>query len=60
MIGPRATTKKKTPKKIIKEIIGAGPVVQQLSVHVPLLGSPGFAGSDPGCGHGTPWHTMLW
>ena len=26
----------------------AGPVVQWLSLHVPLLGGPGFAGSDPG------------
>ena len=39
---------------------GAGLVVQQLSSHVPLLGSPGFAGSDPGCGHGAAWHAMLW
>ena len=21
---------------------------------------PGFAGSDPGCGHGTAWWAMLW
>ena len=27
-------------------------MVQQLSSHVPLLGGPGFAGLDPGCGHG--------
>ena len=40
--------------------IGAGLVVQRLSSHIPLLGGPGFAGSDPGCGHGTAWHTMLW
>ena len=39
---------------------GAGPVAQQLSSHVPLLGGPGFDGSDPGCGHGTAWHAMLW
>ena len=39
---------------------GAGPVAQRLSSHVPLLSGPGFAGSDPGCGHGTDWHTMLW
>ena len=32
---------------------GAGPVAQRLSSHVPLLGGPGSAGSDPGCGHGT-------
>ena len=32
---------------------GADPVVQRLSVHVLLLGGPGFAGSDPRCGHGT-------
>ena len=34
---------------------GAGPVAQQLSSHVLLLGGPGFASSDPGCGHGTAW-----
>ena len=28
---------------------------QQLSLHVPLLGGPGFAGSDPMWGHGTAW-----
>ena len=33
----------------------AGPVAQWLSAHVLLLGSPGFAGWDPGCGHGTAW-----
>ena len=41
-------------------MVGAGPVAQGLSSHVPLLGGPGFAGLDPGCGHGTTWHTMLW
>ena len=30
-------------------------MAQWLSSHVPLLGSPGFAGWDPGCGHGTAW-----
>ena len=39
---------------------GAGLVAQWLSVHVPLLGGLGFAGSDAGCGHGTAWHAMLW
>ena len=34
---------------------GTGPVAQRLSLHVPLLGGPGFAGSDAGCGHGTTW-----
>ena len=24
------------------------------------FGSLGFPGSDPGCGHGTAWHAMLW
>ena len=38
----------------------AGPVVQWLSSHILLLGGPSFAGSDPGCGHGTTWHGMLW
>ena len=37
------------------KVVGAGPVAQRLSAHVPLLGGPGFAGSDPGCGHGTAW-----
>ena len=23
-------------------------------------GSPGFAGSDPRCGHGSAWQAMLW
>ena len=32
---------------------GASPVAQQLSLIVLLLGGPGFAGLDPGCGHGT-------
>ena len=30
-------------------------VAQQLSAHLLLLSSLGFAGSDPGCGHGTAW-----
>ena len=29
-------------------------MVQQLGSHVPLSG-PGFAGLDPGCGHGAAW-----
>lgn len=33
--------------------IRAGPVAQGLSAHI--LGGPGFAGSDPGCEHGTAW-----
>ena len=24
------------------------------------FGGLGFAGSDPGCGHGTAWQAMLW
>ena len=36
-------------------MLGAGPVAQRLSSHVPLLGGPGFAGSDPGCRHSTAW-----
>ena len=39
---------------------GASLVAQRLSSHDPLLGGPGFASSDPGCGHGTAWHVMLW
>ena len=35
----------------------AGLLAQWLSSHVPLLGGPGFTGSDPGCGHGTAWQT---
>ena len=39
----------------------AGPVAHWLSSHVPLLGGPEFAGSDPGFGHGTTWQkAMLW
>ena len=30
-------------------------MAQWLSAHVPLLGSSGFAGADPGCRHGTAW-----
>ena len=37
---------------------GAGPVEQWLSLHA--LGSPGFPSSNPGCRHGTAWHTILW
>ena len=33
---------------ILKLNKGAGLVAQQLSVHIPLLGGPGFAGSIPG------------
>ena len=39
---------------------GAGPVAQQLSSHVPLLCGPAFASLDPGRGHGTTWHAILW
>src|SRR3712207_8362218 len=37
--------------------IGAGLVAPRLSLHVPLLGGPGFAGLDPRCGHGTAWRS---
>ena len=30
-------------------------MAQRLRLRVPLLGGLGFAGSDPGCGHGTAW-----
>ena len=33
-------------------------MAQRLSSHVLLLSGPGFAGLDPGCGHGTVWHAM--
>ena len=33
--------------QVLEENMGAGPVVQQLSAHVPLLGDPGFASWDP-------------
>ena len=39
----------------IQRILGAGPMAQWLSSHVPLLGDSEFAGSDPRCGHGTAW-----
>ena len=45
---------------LIRQETGAGPMAQRLSAHVALLSGPGFTGSDPGCGHGTAWHTMLW
>ena len=35
-------------------------MLQRLSEHVPFLGGLGFAGLDPGCGHGTAWQAMLW
>ena len=38
-------------------VSGARLVAQPLSLHVPLLGGLGFAGSDPRCGHGTAWQT---
>ena len=43
-----------------KSYLGASPVAQQLSAHVLLFGGLGFAGSDPGCRHGTAWQAMLW
>ena len=30
-------------------------MAQWLILHVLLLGGQGFAGSDPGCRHGTAW-----
>ena len=38
---------------------GTSPVAQRLSAHVPLR-RPRFTGSDPGCGHSTTRHAMLW
>ena len=39
----------------------AGLGAQWLSSYIPLLGSPGFTSSDPGCRHGTAWQkAMLW
>ena len=32
-------------------------MAQWLSSHVLLFGGPGFAGLDPGCGHGTTWQS---
>ena len=43
--------------KVKTVTLGAGPVAQRLSAHVPLLGGLGFTGLDPGCGHGTTWQT---
>ena len=40
---------------LIRRGRGASLVARQLSLHVLSLGGPGFAGSDPGCGHGTAW-----
>ena len=39
---------------------GAGPVAQRVSVRVPILDGLEFASLDPGCGHRTAWHAMLW
>ena len=30
-------------------------MAQRLSLHVPILGGPGFIALDPGCGHGSAW-----
>ena len=38
-----------------KKCFRAGLVAQRLSLHIALLGSLGFTGSDPGYGHGTTW-----
>ena len=57
----RELVKKHFVVSFIRSFIpGASPVVQRLRLHVLLLGGLGLAGSDPGCGHGTAWHTMLW
>ena len=48
------------PRLSKSEACGAGQVAQWLSAHDLLLISPGFASFDPGCGHGTTWHAMLW
>ena len=40
--------------------LGASLVVHWLSWHIPLLGGPGLASSDPECGYGTAWKAMLW
>ena len=42
-----------------RRLTRANLVVQRLSTHV-LLRQPGFAGSDPRCGHGIAWQAMLW
>ena len=49
------TNRQLTEEQNLKVRLGAGPVVQQLSSHVLLLGGPGFAGLDPRGGHGTAW-----
>ena len=36
-------------------MLEAGLVAQWLSAHVSLLGGPGLASLDAGCGHGTVW-----
>ena len=38
-----------------KRKVGSGLMAQWLSSHVPLLGGPGCAGSDPEFEHGTTW-----
>ena len=41
--------------KFFKKAARGRPRGTAVKCHVPLLGCPGFAGSDPGCGHGTAW-----
>lgn len=43
--------------KIIHYIMGAVDSVRERTF---LFRSPGFAGWDPGCGHGTAWQATVW
>ena len=52
-LGPGFGWEWRNPDK--RNSLGASLVAQRLSSHVPLLGSPGFTGLDPGCEHGTAW-----
>ena len=60
LVGDWVSGKAVKPRYLKLSRAGASPVVQRLSSHVLQLSGLGFAGSDPGCGHGTAWHAMLW
>ena len=44
---------------LYQESLRAHPVAPQLSSHLLLLRGPGFACSDPGCGHGMAWQKAI-
>ena len=38
--------------------VGASPVAQRLSSHIPLLSGLGFTVLDSGCGYGSSWQKL--